>query len=583
MKSAHSRSTFLFFLVIACACPNASGAFAQSDSDQPETVHGVVVNSVTGEPIARALVHSADNRFAILTNSEGRFEFAVEKPSGDSSESKNPGGGPTSLLNGPNMLIALKPGYLADSGNFRVNSQNDSNQEWTLRLTPEALIVGTVSLPTSEAPDSISLQIFRREVQDGHARYVPAGITRSRSDGQFRFADLRAGTYKLLTQEMLDQDPATLGPEGPVFGYPPVFYPNAPDFASAATINLVAGQMQTVNLTLVRQRYYEVKIPVSVAGKEVLENGISVDVYTQGRKGPGFSLGYSNNNHAVAGLLPNGLYTIDVTSYGPGNESGTQTIAIKGGPVRGPAITLAPSESIVVNVAEEFTSGRSSPYSAFSSGGKTVELKGPRRYLNILLAPADEGIGERMASLRNSPENADGPLSIEAPPPGNYWVQVHSSFGYAASVRSGNVDLLHQPLAVGSGWAGPIEITMRDDTAEISGTVEGIKGQGTRDSNPAGAGFYVGGSIRQPGTRVYCVPLPDSAGQFAEGVVNPDGSFDFANVAPGAYRVLAFDGTQDEIEYRNPDAMRAYESKGTVVRVGAGQKEEIAVALTGEN
>ena len=38
-------------------------------------IHGTVINSVTHDPIGRALVYSGDNHYATLTDSEGRFEF----------------------------------------------------------------------------------------------------------------------------------------------------------------------------------------------------------------------------------------------------------------------------------------------------------------------------------------------------------------------------------------------------------------------------------------------------------------------------------------------------------------------------
>ncbi len=88
---------------------------------------------------------------------------------------------------------------MPDPNNRGQNLQTETPQDLTLALIPESLIVGNVSLPTSEAPDSIGLQIFRREVQNGHGHWTPAGNTQSKSDGQFRFADLPAGTYKVLT------------------------------------------------------------------------------------------------------------------------------------------------------------------------------------------------------------------------------------------------------------------------------------------------------------------------------------------------------------------------------------------------
>jgi hypothetical protein len=78
---------------------------------------------------------------------------------------------------------------------------------------------------------------------------------------------------------------------------------------------------------------------------------------------------------------------------------------------------------------------------------------------------------------------------------------------------------------------------------------------------------------------IYCVPLPDSPGQFAEIYVSPDGSFVSPELAPGTYRLLTFDHPEQELEYRNPEAMRAYDSKGLVVRVAGGQKAHVQLQL----
>ena len=82
---------------------------------------------------------------------------------------------------------------------------------------------------------------------------------------------------------------------------------------------------------------------------------------------------------------------------------------------------------------------------------------------------------------------------------------------------------------------------------------------------------------------VYCVPLPDGTGQFRHGAVGPDGKFDLRQVPPGSYRVLAFDRPQRELEYSSGEAMRAYDGKGHVVRIGAGQKEQITLQLLSTN
>jgi len=159
---------------------------------------------------------------------------------------------------------------------------------------------------------------------------------------------------------------------------------------------------------------------------------------------------------------------------------------------------------------------------------------------------------------------------LEGVAPGRYWVHVDSSRGYAASVAAGGVDLLTEPLVVANGSAGPIEITMRDDTAQIEGTIEGIEGPDPSTSSDA----------HSPSAHVYCVPLPDSPGRFMDVVASPDGTFTFFNVPPGAYQVLAFKGPQLSLEFRNPDVMQAYESSGPVVHLTSGQKDHITVPLS---
>src|SRR5579864_7648116 len=78
-RRASWSKTLLLALVLGIA-GQSLGQALQAD-EQPSTVHGTVVNSVTHAPIARALVYSPDNRFAALTDGSGHFEFALPKTS----------------------------------------------------------------------------------------------------------------------------------------------------------------------------------------------------------------------------------------------------------------------------------------------------------------------------------------------------------------------------------------------------------------------------------------------------------------------------------------------------------------------
>ena len=458
-----------------------------------------------------------------------------------------------------------------------------ADKEVTISLIPEAVITGRVVLPSSDVPDRIRVELYRQAVEDGRAYWSSAGTARTRSNGEFRFADLSSGTYKLLTRELQDNDPLTFDRHGQLYGYPPVYFPNAKDFASAQAISLSTGQtFQGADISLVREAYYPVKVAL-----ENVQPGLRMQmrVYAGGR-GPGYELGYNRQEHAIVGTLPNGNYTLEVSIFEPTGFAPTATgllnITVKGGPVEGPRIVVVPNASIAVVVTEDFTSNDAAnelaknPGSGDSTvlcrGGKCETLRGPSSYLNIRLEPdADvfdtefEGAAERAAFERRSAGPEGKSFVIENVRPGRYWIRFDSGRGYAARVTCGGVDLEHQPLVIGGG--GPntqIEVTMRDDGAEVEGTVDGMA------KTPSATG---------DSAVVYLLPSPDGGGDYREVQVSPEGKFNLQQVPPGLYEALAFDQPQPALEYRNAEAMRAYESKGQVVRLSAGQKEQLRLQV----
>ena len=76
----HGAVIFLVALLMASILLESATAQAQAADPQKSTISGVVLNAVTRAPIARALVASGDNRYAMLTDSTGHFEFELIKP-----------------------------------------------------------------------------------------------------------------------------------------------------------------------------------------------------------------------------------------------------------------------------------------------------------------------------------------------------------------------------------------------------------------------------------------------------------------------------------------------------------------------
>jgi hypothetical protein len=529
-----------------------------------------VVNSVTHEPIGRALVYSPDNRFATMTDSEGHFEFTFAKTDNDNT---NDGSGSANKLSYRRAnifgLMARKPGFI--EGRIAQTLQSGgAGKDFVISLTPESLVIGRVLLSNAEASDPIQLELYRRQVLEGRAHWALAGSTSTKSNGEFRFAELAAGSYKLLTRELMDRDPLASDPKEQVYGYPPVYFPNATDFAAGQTIQLAAGQIFQADISLVRHAYYPVKV---VLANSPSTPGISIVVSVQGHRGPGYALGYNHREQMIEGLLPNGNYTLEASSFGPNGASGVLNISVKGAAVEGARMTLVPNGSIGVNMKEEFTSTEESPSHVFVfNGHANAQRVAP--YLNLHLEAVDDFGQERTAYMR--PRSAeDDSLAIEGVQPGRYWVRTNSSRGFVASITAGTTDLRHQPLIVGlGGSSSPIEVTMRDAGADVDGTIDGVA------TSLSGTDGVAAPPDNSP--HVYFVPLADSGGEFRDAWVSAEGKFG-QQLPPGTYLALAFDRPQPELEYGNPEAIRAFEERGQLIRVTAGQKDHLHLQLISTN
>ena len=438
---------------------------------------------------------------------------------------------------------------------------------------PEALIKGRVNISATDAATGVTVQIFSRQVQEGVPRWMPGVSVRANSNGEFRFAELLPGAYKLATHELLDNDPVVTVPGGQPYGFPPIYYPGTTDFAAAGTIQLTAGQTFQAELSLVRQPYFPVRIPVANAEPNA---GVNVTVSVQGHRGPGYSLGYNPQKQWIEGQLPNGSYLVGAASFGANSASGAVNIAVAGAPAEGPVMVLTRNSSISVRIREEFTATDWNGAGSWSDAKHTFSFHGPRAYLQIRVEPAEDFGPQRSESLRPPTRENDDSLFVDNLAPGRYWVRLSSSRGYVAAATMGGIDLLHEPFVVGPGTSTPLEITMRDDNAEIDGTVAGLAAGATTSAGAAASAYP--GAVTRP-AYVYCVPLADSPGQFLQLSVAPDGKFNYLMMAPGVYRVMAFRNPQINLPYRDADAMRAYDSKGQVVHLSAGQKANVQLQI----
>jgi hypothetical protein len=573
MLLARQRTRLGFSLSLAAVLLSASAAgqiFSNPDENATHyPVRGVVLDSLTHEPIPRALVE--ENSAAELTDGAGRFE-----------------------LNLPAGMVGIsvrRPGYNGrrQDRNHTVNV-GPNTPELTFYLTPQASITGHVTLSTGEAADGITFLAYRRAVVEGRERWEVGGSASTGSDGTFRLANLQTpGLWVLCSVPTQEHRPlraaGTRAMASSTAGYPSVCYPGpipaVGDLAPANALTLAAGQQAEADITLARQPFYRVAIAIpNAAGMPA----VSIDI----RDPSGRTLEFSTDWDAKAGVaetyLPSGLYYAEARSAGQIPGYGRLDFRVGGAAVTGLSMMLLPSHPITVEVHKEFTEqgpgqngglqlGQISGLSAGNGGEANPGL-------NINLIAVDSAISDTSGDGLSQPPGSANPslFQLGNVVPGRYWVLTYPYDGYVASISSGGSDLTRQPLIVGPGNStAPIQVTLRNNTGQIECTVNAAAGtEGDPDAAAKGSPAAAPGEVKP--IFIYAIPTFQTSSQIPQGQGRGTQPIALGDLAPGVYRVVAYDRFQ-QIDLSDSRQLAEIASHGQTVTVGAGATVSIQLDL----
>jgi hypothetical protein len=529
--AALSLATVEFSLFLTPACR------AQQTHDS-YTVTGVVKNSATGQPVARALVDGQSD--AALTDSQGRFELHLTQRF--------------------TQLQVRRPGYTGgERGGFRSLSLDAETTNLTLYLTPTATITGHITVESGADPPNVTFMAFKRRQVRGHERWLMASNAVTNSDGIFRMYEIEAPATYVLCGRPHPEPVGSPEPNKPLFGYPLQCFP-AGSAEGSDVLNLSAGQQADLDILLAKQRFY----PVTIATTN----------NPQGPGGVGIQIRYSNGLDASQGVrwneqthtweveLPNGSY------YAEGRSQCGKTICygrvdfkVANTSLQGLRLVVVPLAPVAVAVHKDFTDNvaERDTVRRIANGRSTPLNVG----LNLELLPADDitnGWGAR--PIRHPAGSDSDLLALEGVTPGRYWVQAsYFHNGYVSAITSGGVDLMKEPLVVGAGNStAPIEITLRNDGGQIDCVVV------DRSGGPSGA-------------QVYAIPMGPHISRILQIGGSMGGRVSISNLAPGTYSVIALDGFSDlnSMDTRELDRLA---EKGKTVTVTAGGNVNVQIGVT---
>jgi hypothetical protein len=511
-------------------------------------VRGIVENSVTHQPIARALVSAMDE--SVFTDNEGRFELHLHK--------------------GIAQITAKRPGY-GGQGSFtgHMVDVGPDMPEFNFGLVPSATISGHVTVSGSEGGDGINFLAYRKTLQGGHAQWAQVSMATTNSEGIFKLLQLQApGSYVLCSSISIDRGD-TFVRHSITYGYPSLCFPGVTDLASATPLSLEAGQQIDLEIALPRQRFYPASITVL---NRPQGQSIPVQIFDPGGRPMNFGTQWNNQTGTATAQLPNGSYYAIAQTFGKTSLYGRVDFKVADQPVPGLTLTLLPLLPLTVDIHRDFTTPDGG--NRLSSGWPAGNAD-PVAPLGLSLFPADGTTQGAFGGNLRRPEGSSGSNLLEMDArPGRYWVQASPFEGYVSSITSGGADLTREPLLIGPGnAAAPIEITLRNDVGSIVCTVN-------RPPTTTGTPSHASGELNI--TMVYAFPASsDSRGipEMPRVGTNTTGPVSIPNLAPGSYRVVALDFAPGLLT-GDPDEIAKLRELGKAVTVEPGSATSVSVDLT---
>jgi hypothetical protein len=487
---------------------------------------GTVVDALTGAPIRRALVQLAGMQSqAVLTDEGGKFRFE-------------------NLAQGQGMVYAHKPGYTDSSREspMRVTIGGDTSP-LVLKLDPESAIAVKVTGEDGEGVEGLPVRVLMSQVQEGRRYWNTQGGGQTDEQGEYRAGNLRPGKYYLsVGPSFRPVGHVGDGAQGSDVGYPRVFYPNAGELEGAVLVEVNPGRRARLELALST-------VPVYRISGAVVGGTPGQACYPRLIDSSGEDIPISVRVNPVTGVfrsgeVPAGFYTLvaDCVVDGETSFAGRMPLHV---------------DSNLANVTLSVAAMASIPVDFRTNGGADANENSSASAVILTKKQRNGRRGAAWAELEG--EGDDKRMVVKRVEPGSYSVDIRPNPGwYVESALYGSVDVLTEDLTVPEGGTTEaIEVTLRNDGARVSGNVRG------RGATAASGMVLL---------------VPSRAPRLVKVTRIVNGAFNIGDLAAGLYRAIAIDQAED-LEYRNPDALRDYLTKAQDVTLGPKQESRVDLEL----
>jgi hypothetical protein len=441
-----------------------------------------------------------------------------------------------------------------DGGSVMKLSPGDKLTGIEIKMAPQAVLSGRVLDQDGEPWPHANIQVLRAVWKKGK-RTLEGANASSFSDvddrGEFRMAGLAPGRYYVLAKpdEYWEREHRTAAAR-----QKPTWYPSSPDAESSTPVVLAAGQQSaeieirlrsgaTGSTFCIRGNASGMEeIPSPRGDPRWVQRGIRAERISSVADGEqNFPTRLSPDGSFEITGVSSGSYDIWIKQGFPPSTLGHATVHVDGRDVEGVSIQLYTPQTLRVNLRIDAGEGTEPPRDPiYLFGGNCCDIE--PRVENGGLEFQEVGVGRYVVGVKDSARDRF----------------------YLKSVRYGNAESSDGSFTLIPD-GGPLVVVLSARGARVTGAV--LRGRSAVTA------------------RVLLIPDTDDAARrenlSRSAVFDQNGIFTIKAIAPGSYKLYAFESVPDDI-WLVPDFLKEVESFGVGLKAAEGGLTTIQLPLVGK-
>jgi len=431
-------------------------------------------------------------------------------------------------------------------------------------LTRTGSIEGIVKAESGEPLQDVRIRLLRYVFNgDGRRLLRLVASTTTNDLGKYRLYFLTPGRYYLHAERINMHADYWRHAAAP---FAPAFYPGEAEISHASIIEIQPGMNRSgMDFSLSGERLFRIRGQIVDARTgRAIEKGykllglfdLSPDALPGGDGGFGGTLFKSTYSEDSGEFdfrdIPPGRYSIGGSTFG--NEEGGTVVLRVDGDVQNVKLPFGPGTTLAGTVRAD---GR-------------VDLSEQRRVVEIVIQPTalvDDGDdGAKTGGLYRGFEGISSrSFKISDILPGEYRLSIRASSlpedSYIKEARYGGIDALNQPFQISASDSRRLEIVVA-----ASGTVEG----------------RIVDNKQVPVSGITAVLIPNRLRTrpdlYKTAVAEADGRFEIHGIAPGDYKLFAWEGIEP-YSWFDPEVIRRFETNGRAIYVSEASTQSLELKL----